>query len=206
MLVCITQTFSQDPKLLPKRERAVPCQLPSTRDQVVHTDTPHLRELLLPSKRRSMLLIKSSQRESRGLLPPPPPRSHQVSTISLCVMTSNICQPLLIRFLLGLYAPREGQAYRERQRRQLSQFDRGTPGAENESAIFPSRTTSTIPRSTVNMLDLNTTNNTRTPHLGGLGSVHIAIDGYKAMGPNISFRPVSTYTTDLARSFSNLGI
>jgi len=37
----------------------------------------------------------------------------------------------------GLYAPREGQAYRERQRRQFSQFDRGTPGAESELASFP---------------------------------------------------------------------
>ncbi|KAK5081466.1 hypothetical protein LTR24_008165 [Lithohypha guttulata] len=36
-----------------------------------------------------------------------------------------------------LYAPREGQAYRERQRRQFSQFDRGTPGAESELASFP---------------------------------------------------------------------
>lgn len=39
---------------------------------------------------------------------------------------------MLTHFLLGLYAPREGQAYRERQRRQGSQFDRGTPGAEFE--------------------------------------------------------------------------
>lgn len=40
---------------------------------------------------------------------------------------------------LGLYAPREGQAYRERQRRQLSRFDRGTLGAESELAMLSSR-------------------------------------------------------------------
>jgi hypothetical protein len=32
----------------------------------------------------------------------------------------------------GLFAPRQGQAYREEQRRRRSQFDRGTPGAEHE--------------------------------------------------------------------------
>lgn len=36
-------------------------------------------------------------------------------------------------FVVGLYAPREGQAHRERQRRQQTQFDRGTPGAEFQS-------------------------------------------------------------------------
>lgn len=35
-------------------------------------------------------------------------------------------------FLTGLFAPKQGQAYREEQRRRRSQFDRGTPGAENE--------------------------------------------------------------------------
>lgn len=34
--------------------------------------------------------------------------------------------------LTGLFAPKQGQAYREEQRRRRSQFDRGTPGAENE--------------------------------------------------------------------------
>ena len=38
------------------------------------------------------------------------------------------------RSVPGLYAPREGQAYRERQRRHTSHFDRGTPGAELELA------------------------------------------------------------------------
>jgi hypothetical protein len=32
----------------------------------------------------------------------------------------------------GLFAPRQGQAYREEQRRRRSQFDRGTPGADFE--------------------------------------------------------------------------
>ena len=32
----------------------------------------------------------------------------------------------------GLFAPKQGQAYREEQRRRRSQFDRGTPGAELE--------------------------------------------------------------------------
>lgn len=41
---------------------------------------------------------------------------------------------MLISSLLGLYAPREGQAYRERQRRQFSQFDRGTSLAQSELA------------------------------------------------------------------------
>lgn len=37
-------------------------------------------------------------------------------------------------FLLsaGLFAPRQGQAYREEQRRRRSQYDRGTPGADIE--------------------------------------------------------------------------
>lgn len=47
----------------------------------------------------------------------------------------------------GLYAPREGQAYRERQRRQLSQFDRGTPPAIAELATYPDRLGSITPRS-----------------------------------------------------------
>ena len=34
--------------------------------------------------------------------------------------------------LTGLFAPRQGQAYREEQRRRRSQFDRGTTGAELE--------------------------------------------------------------------------
>lgn len=51
----------------------------------------------------------------------PPMRRH---LLSLC--------PHANLFVLGLYAPREGQAYRERQRRQGSQYDRGTPGAEFE--------------------------------------------------------------------------
>ena len=33
----------------------------------------------------------------------------------------------------GLFAPRQGQVYREEQRRRRSQFDRGTPGAEFEA-------------------------------------------------------------------------
>ncbi|KAJ4569321.1 hypothetical protein HRR79_004174 [Exophiala dermatitidis] len=36
---------------------------------------------------------------------------------------------------VGLFAPRQGQAYREEQRRRRSQFDRGTPGAENEMGM-----------------------------------------------------------------------
>ena len=35
-------------------------------------------------------------------------------------------------FPAGLFAPKQGQAYREEQRRRRSQFDRGTPGAEHE--------------------------------------------------------------------------
>ena len=33
----------------------------------------------------------------------------------------------------GLFAPRQGQMYREEQRRRRSQYDRGTPGAEFEA-------------------------------------------------------------------------
>lgn len=33
---------------------------------------------------------------------------------------------------VGLFAPRQGQAYREEQRRRRSQYDRGTPGADIE--------------------------------------------------------------------------
>ena len=40
---------------------------------------------------------------------------------------------------VGLYAPREGQAYRERQRRQFSHFDRGTSPAMAELATIPER-------------------------------------------------------------------
>lgn len=40
-----------------------------------------------------------------------------------------------IGYLTGLFAPRQGQAYREEQRRRRSQFDRGTPGAENEMGM-----------------------------------------------------------------------
>ena len=37
----------------------------------------------------------------------------------------------------GLFAPRQGQAYREEQRRRRSQFDRGTPGAEHDLGVAP---------------------------------------------------------------------
>ena len=40
-------------------------------------------------------------------------------------------------FSAGLFAPRQGQAYREEQRRRRSQFDRGTPGAEHELGVVP---------------------------------------------------------------------
>ena len=40
-------------------------------------------------------------------------------------------------FSTGLFAPRQGQAYREEQRRRRSQFDRGTPGAEQELGVGP---------------------------------------------------------------------
>lgn len=39
-------------------------------------------------------------------------------------------------FPSGLFAPREGQAHREEQRRRRSQFDRGTPGAEIELSSY----------------------------------------------------------------------
>ena len=39
--------------------------------------------------------------------------------------------------LTGLFAPRQGQAYREEQRRRRSQFDRGTPGAEHDLGVGP---------------------------------------------------------------------
>lgn len=38
----------------------------------------------------------------------------------------------LTNVIAGLFAPRQGQVYREQQRRRQSQFDRGTPGAEAE--------------------------------------------------------------------------
>ncbi|RMD41465.1 hypothetical protein DV735_g3673, partial [Chaetothyriales sp. CBS 134920] len=40
------------------------------------------------------------------------------------------------RYESRLFAPRQGQAYREEQRRRRSQFDRGTPGAELEMVDF----------------------------------------------------------------------
>lgn len=43
--------------------------------------------------------------------------------------TNSLC-------LLGLFAPRQGQAYREEQRRRRSQFDRGTPGADLELGLI----------------------------------------------------------------------
>ena len=39
---------------------------------------------------------------------------------------------MLTAFFLGLFAPKQGQAYRLEQRSRRSQFDRGTPGAELE--------------------------------------------------------------------------
>src|SRR5947207_9031279 len=49
---------------------------------------------------------------------------------------------------VGLFAPRQGQLYREEQRRRRSTYDRGTPGAEFEAhnqhltdpalAVYPS--------------------------------------------------------------------
>ena len=41
-------------------------------------------------------------------------------------MRLTLCHP-------GLFAPRQGQVYREEQRRRRSHFDRGTPGAEYEA-------------------------------------------------------------------------
>lgn len=52
----------------------------------------------------------------------------------LSFQTFNLNPPhanLLIS--IGLFAPRQGQVYREEQRRRRSQFDRGTPGAEFEA-------------------------------------------------------------------------
>jgi len=37
--------------------------------------------------------------------------------------------------LAGLFAPSQGQAYREEQRRRRSQYDRGTPGADIELGL-----------------------------------------------------------------------
>ena len=78
------------------------------------------------------------QHEDNPYLPPSPESLSPISEHS---------QPMRCRFTFlseiadilvsGLYAPREGQAYRERQRRQFSQFDRGTPGAESELATLP---------------------------------------------------------------------
>lgn len=39
-------------------------------------------------------------------------------------------------FHLGLFAPRQGQAFREEQRRRRSPYDRGTPGAEFEAYSY----------------------------------------------------------------------
>lgn len=50
-----------------------------------------------------------------------------VRTFHSFVEFANIPSPL------GLFAPRQGQAFREEQRRRHSQFDRGTPGAEYEA-------------------------------------------------------------------------
>jgi hypothetical protein len=50
-----------------------------------------------------------------------------VRTFQSFVEFANIPSPL------GLFAPRQGQAFREEQRRRRSQFDRGTPGAEYEA-------------------------------------------------------------------------
>jgi len=47
-------------------------------------------------------------------------------------MTPSLVAPAFDR----LFAPRQGQAYREEQRRRRSQYDRGTPGAENEMGVI----------------------------------------------------------------------
>jgi hypothetical protein len=41
--------------------------------------------------------------------------------------------PVDLSISIGLFAPRQGQMYREEQRRRRSQYDRGTPGAEFEA-------------------------------------------------------------------------
>lgn len=55
------------------------------------------------------------------------PHSLTVRTFHSFVEFANISS------LKGLFAPRQGQAFREEQRRRRSQFDRGTPGAEYEA-------------------------------------------------------------------------
>lgn len=79
------------------------------------------------------------------------PSSSQDSTSPTSEHLNPSISPLLFKRVTdtksaGLYAPREGQAYRERQRRQLSQFDRGTPPAIAELATYPDRLGSVTPR------------------------------------------------------------
>jgi hypothetical protein len=49
------------------------------------------------------------------------------TTFKLCVTSTDVFVSI------GLFAPRQGQMYREEQRRRRSQYDRGTPGAEFEA-------------------------------------------------------------------------
>lgn len=62
--------------------------------------------------------------------PPAPSREHPLISYLICDSSVLTCFPFS-----GLFAPRQGQAYREEQRRRRSQFDRGTPGAENEMGM-----------------------------------------------------------------------
>lgn len=98
---------------------------------------------------RELALLKQIVAESgSSLLDTPPstpstsPTSEHLNFPTLLPLVENVTD----MSFTGLYAPREGQAYRERQRRQLSQFDRGTPPAMAELATYPDRFGSVTPR------------------------------------------------------------
>ncbi|RMZ91961.1 hypothetical protein DV736_g784, partial [Chaetothyriales sp. CBS 134916] len=64
------------------------------------------------------------------------PKSYECREDKYFISTANQQPGALLTGPAGLFAPRQGQAYREEQRRRRSQFDRGTPGAELEMVDF----------------------------------------------------------------------
>lgn len=113
---------------------------PRTRDLVVVTLSPP--KLVLPL-RQAVHLPSSKERFTKNRpihfpLQSIAQTSLQVSSYYLCVIHLWEYTLKLTCYFLGLYAPREGQAYRERQRRQFSQFDRGTSLAQSELAAVSS--------------------------------------------------------------------
>lgn len=86
--------------------------------------------------------------ESRDLPLPAHPHKTFLLPVSICylcvVIFISSCKNANTVFL-GLFAPNEGQAFRDKQRRQASQYDRGTPGAEIELAAMHNRVVPVLP-------------------------------------------------------------